>query len=95
MDGSYTGVVDRIVDGETAVILVESEDGSRVIDQIDAPADRLPREGRHEGAVLRVTVADGEFVEADYREDETGTRQEALQERFDRHSDRLSDRRDE
>lgn len=66
-----------------------------MIDQIDAPADRLPREGRNERAVLRVTVADGEFVEADYREDETGTRQEALQERFDRLFDRLSDRRDE
>ncbi|WP_114577415.1 DUF3006 family protein [Saliphagus sp. LR7] len=100
MDGSYTGVVDRIVDGETAVILMEagpgcdasSEDGPRAIDQLDVAADRLPREGRYEGAVLSVTVADGEFVGADHREGESEERREAVDERFDRLSERLPDR---
>lgn len=93
MDGTYTGVVDRIVDGETAAILVESEDGGReVLDQLEVDADRLPREGCYEGAVLSVTVADGEVVGADHREDESERRREALEERFDRLSDRLPDR---
>lgn len=98
MDGTYTGVVDRIVDGETAAILLESEeseeagDENRSIDQLEVGADRLPREGRYEGAVLTVTVADGEFVGAEHREKESEERREALQERFDRLSERLPDR---
>lgn len=94
MDGTYTGVVDRIVDDETAAILIEGDEdgGDRVIDQLEVPADRLPREGRYEGAVLSVTVADGEFVGADHREGEGEQRREALRERFDRLSERLPDR---
>lgn len=90
MDGTYTGVVDRIVDGETAVILLE-EDG-QVIDQLDVSADRLPEPARTDGGVLSVTVEDGEVVSITDRPDETRARRASAREKLDRLSERLSDR---
>lgn len=58
-----------------------------MIDQLEAPADRLPCEG----TVLSVTVSVSEFVGADHREDESGERREAIEKRFDRLSEHLSD----
>ena len=85
-----TGVVDRIVDGATAVLLVE-EDG-RVVEQFDLDVDALPPDGRHEGAVFDVVLDDDGIGELEYRPDEERDRRQAAQERFDRLSERLSDR---
>ncbi len=90
MNGTYTAMVDRIVDGETAVLLLE-EDGETV-DQLDIAATRLPSTGRHEGAVLEVRVEAGEFREAEYLPEITQSRKASAQERFDRLSTKLSER---
>jgi DNA-directed RNA polymerase subunit H (RpoH/RPB5) len=90
MDGTYTGVVDRIEDGEIAVILLE-EDG-QVIEQLDVAADRLPEPARTDGGVLSVTLEDGEIVSMEYRPETTRDRRESTQEKLDRLSKRLSDR---
>ena len=89
MNGEFTGTVDRIVDGETAVILLE-EDGE-VIEQVDVPVERLPDPAREDGGVLSVTMADGEFVEASYLEAETTERRESIREKLDRLSRPLSE----
>ena len=51
---TYTAVLDRIVDGETAVLLLEDEDEGDVVDELAVPVDRLPADGAHEGAVFDV-----------------------------------------
>ena len=89
LHGTYTGVVDRVVDGETAVILLESDD--EVSEQLDLPVDRLPEPARADGGVLSVTLADGEVVSMDYEAEATRGRRESAREKLDRLSERLSD----
>ena len=88
MQGEYTATIDRIVDGETAVLLCE-ENGD-VIEQFDVPIERLPDECGA-GGVVSVTVADDEIVAIEARPEETATRRERIRERLDRLSKRLSD----
>lgn len=90
MNGTYTAVVDRVVDDTTAVILLE-DDGD-VVEELTVPLGELPDGGQEGGAVLRVTVSDGQYVDAEYLAEETRTRRESAAERLDRLSERLSDR---
>ncbi|ELY96567.1 hypothetical protein C482_15613 [Natrialba chahannaoensis JCM 10990] len=116
---TVTAVLDRIVDGETAVLLLEGDGetggdngeaddeaptrsgaGSHgeSSDEIQLDAERVPADGRHEGAVFEATVErddDGGAVALQalaYRPDETEARREQAQDRFDQLSERLSDR---
>ena len=88
MDGEYTAIVDRIVDGDTAVVLIET-DGD-VIEQFDIPAVELPTECAP-GSVLSVVITANEIVEMTLQSEETQDRRERIQERFDRLSKRLGD----
>jgi len=88
MDGTYTAVVDRIVDGETAVVLIE-EDGD-VVEEYNLAVEELPTEA-DEGGVLEVRIDHGEVVQMDYSADETAARRQSAQDRFDQLSERLSD----
>ncbi|WP_265109168.1 DUF3006 domain-containing protein [Halosolutus halophilus] len=90
MDGTYTGVVDRIEDGEIAVILLEEDE--QVIEQVNVPVDQLPEPAQTGGGVLSVTIEDGEVVSMEYRPDATRDRRESAQEKLDRLSEKLSDR---
>lgn len=89
MNGTFTGVVDRVVDGETAVILLE--DDGEVIEQYDVPVEELPRAARDDGGILSVTVRDGEIVGMEYEARETRSRRESIREKLSRLSRRLSD----
>ena len=90
MDGEYTAVVDRIVDGETAVVLIEADGEQDVIEQFDIPVEELPDECGS-GSVLSVVIADDEIVEMTFRPEKTQNRRERMQEQFDRLSKRLGD----
>ncbi len=92
MSGTYTATVDRIVDGQTAVVLVE--DDKDIIEQFDIPADQLPEEVAGEGSVLTVEIADDVIVELQYDAEATDRRRQTSQDRLDRLSGRLSDRTD-
>lgn len=92
MNGIFTATVDRIVDGQTAVILIE--DGKDVIEQFDIPADQLPEEVSGEGSVLTVEITDDTIVDMEYDAESTDQRQQAAQDRINRLSKRLSDRDD-
>ena len=96
---TYTATVDRIVDGQTAVVLVEA-DGETVF-QLDVDVATLPDAGQREGAVLSVVVATDDegdptdsdtLLEATYRPEETRSRRQSAQDRLDRLSTRLADR---
>lgn len=87
MSETYTGVIDRIVEG-TAVLLLES--AGETVDQWDIPADLIPAEGRHEGAVFEI-VTDDDRLELQHRPDTEADRRDAAQERFDRLSKRLDE----
>lgn len=79
--GRYLAVVDRIVDGRHAVLLLE--DGDDVVEQLVVSPDELPAvEG---GDVLLVTLTDdGDELESVRRlEGETERRRRANRERFD------------
>ncbi len=88
-DGTYTGVLDRIVDGKTAVVLLEAD--GEVHEELNVPVERLPEAGRHDGAVFDVTVEAGEAREFTHRPEVERERREDAQERFDRLSKRLGD----
>ena len=89
MTDSKTAVIDRIVDGTTAVLLVEEE--GRVVEQFDLDVEAIPDEGRHEGAVFDVVLEDDDVGDLAYRPDEERDRRNAAQARFDRRSERLPD----
>lgn len=91
-DGTYTGVVDAIEDGIARLFL--EQDGEEVADTTIA-ADRLPEEGRHQDAILTVTIADGEVQDMEYDPEATESRKEAAQRRFDRLSERPPAENDE
>jgi len=79
-DTQLTGVVDRI-EGELAVVLLERAEetiGERLVD-----VNRLPADAREAGAVLSVTLADGEVERLRYDADATRRRRDAAQDRLD------------
>lgn len=90
MSETYTATLDRVEDGQIAVLLLE-EDGE-TIEQLDVDIERLPEDGQREGAVLEVTVEEGAFQTAEYLPDVTQSRRESMQDRFDRLSSDFSDR---
>lgn len=84
-DGTYTGVVDRF-EGDQAVLLLEADGetvGQRVLDKT-----RLPEDGSHVDAVLRVELRDGTVVAVSYEPAESERRSERAQRRFDELSSR-------
>lgn len=89
MSERYTATLDRIVDGDTAVLLLEDE--GTVVDELAVDVKRLPPDGRHDGAVFDVELEDGSLREATYRPHAERDRRERARERFDRLSERLSD----
>ena len=106
MSETYTAVLDRIVDGETAVLLLEA-DGT-IVDERILDVESLPEDGRHEGAVFEVELADeaepeaeteaeernetgGDLLDATYRPSVEVDRRRRMADRFDRLSERLSD----
>lgn len=91
-DGEYTAVVDRFEEDQ-AVLLLEAD--GETVDEIVVGATALPEDGRHANAVLDVEVVDGELVAVTYREEETETRSEKAQRRFDELSQRPPDSDDE
>jgi hypothetical protein len=88
MNGTYTAVIDRIVDGETAVVLLETNE--EVVEQFDLDVQLVPADGQHEGAVFKITV-DDDRIEMRYQPEAEADRRDAAQDRFDRLSKRLGD----
>ena len=88
MDGTYTAVIDRIVDGETAVVLIE-DDGD-VVDEYAIPVGEFPAKA-DAGTVLEVRIGSKDIVAIEVRNQETEQRKKTNQDRFDRLSKRLSD----
>lgn len=80
-DGTYLGVLDRF-EGERAVLVLER--GGEDVDDLVVDRTRLPREGRHQDAVFRVELADGEPTRLEYRPGLTRKRRRDAQQRFDR-----------
>lgn len=89
MSERYIAVLDRIVDEETAVLLLE--DAGDVVDQLDLAVEELPEEGAFEGAVFEVELAEGAVVTLEFKKERTERRLEDARERFDRLSRRLSE----
>ena len=85
MTETYTATLDRIVDGQTAALLVEEDDETVDVTTL------LPA-AQHEGAVLEIAVEASERCEAEYLPEVTQSRKESAQARLDRLSKRLSDR---
>lgn len=87
MSTRYTAVLDRIVDGETAVLLLEEDDS--VHEERNVPVVDLPEDGRHEGAVFELEVTEDSILEATYRPETERERRERMQNRFDDLSESL------
>ena len=87
-DGDYTGVIDRFEDDLTVILLERDGD---TVDDIAIPRAELPADARHQNAVLRVSVADGEIQQMTYEAEATDERAERAQSRFDQLSQRPSE----
>lgn len=83
---TYTATIDRIEDG-IAVILLE-DDGETVGERYIHNLERIPSDGRHDGAVLRVTIDDDEISAITYDQEAEQARRERIQKRFDKLSKR-------
>lgn len=92
MEGVYTATIDRVVDGDTAVLLLEAD--GEVIGQRDVAVDRMP-EACSAGDVVSVTVTEGEIADIEPRPEETAARRERIDETFDRVSRRFGDSAEE
>ena len=88
MAEEYRGVLDRFEE-DLAVVLLE-RDGTTV-DDIAVPRTKLPKEGRHQDAIFTVGMDEDVVQRMSYRTEETATRAEKAQSRFDRLSERPSD----
>ena len=93
MPETRTAVVDRIVDGETAVLLVE-EDGETV-DQLDLHVSELSKEAAREGMVVELAVDGGEIVSITPKPEANRERLKQNRDRIERLGTRLSDRDDQ
>lgn len=71
-------VIDRIVDGKTAIILVGDDER-----QHHYPAGKLP-EGAQEGTCLRVQIENGEILSLEVDQEETDTVRRRIQEKIDK-----------
>lgn len=71
-------VIDRIVDGKTAVILIGEDER-----QHHYPASKLP-EGAGEGTWLRVRVESGKIVSIVVDQEETDTVRRRIQDKLDK-----------
>ena len=89
MTDTTIGIIDRIVDGETAVLLVEA--GEETTDEFALAVTSVPEEGRHEGAAFEVTIESGTVRELTYRPEVERNRRETAQDRLDDLSKRLDD----
>lgn len=88
MEGVYAATIDRVVDGETAVLLLEAD--GEVIGQRDVPVSRMP-EACSAGDVVSVTVTEGEIADIEPRPEEMAARRKRIDETFDRVSRRFGD----
>lgn len=82
-------ILDRIVDDETAVLLLERD--GETVDELTLETADLPVDGRHEGAVFELTVEEGTVVDLAYRPETESDRRERAQDRFDGLSKRLDE----
>lgn len=76
---SYVAVLDRIVDGQHAVLLLEEKDGQTIDDAV-APVTELPENGRHANAIFDAEFDDGELVRATYMPEEEERRLQRVNE---------------
>lgn len=89
---TYTATLDRIVDEQRAVLLLEND--AETVGQLTVERERLPVDGQYEGALFEVT-ADGDgdpLSDVRYHATAAQSHQEAARGRLDRLSTRLSDR---
>lgn len=90
MTETYTGIVDRIEDDETAVILLEED--NQVVDEKTVAVDRFPAPAQTSGSALTISLEDGNVVSIAYQPNTTHERRESVRAKLDRLSSRLSDR---
>ena len=94
-DGIYIGVVDRFEEDaeghELAVIMLE-EDGE-VVEQFDLHRGELPT-NLGQDSVVDLRIDSGDVVAVTLNPEETKTRAEEAQSRFDRLAERPHDQRD-
>ena len=84
-DGEYVAVVDRFEDDLAAVLV---EDDGETVAEFAVPRSQLPEDGCHQDAILKISVQDGDLVDASYDEAETDRRSTEAQDRFDRLAER-------
>lgn len=87
MNGTHTACLDRIVDGKTAVLLLE--DDGETVNQLTVDVEELPAAGRHERAIFKVETTGEDLVAAEYWPGEEEKRLEAAREWSERTGKRL------
>jgi hypothetical protein len=80
-DSEYTAVTDTTDDGLAIVFFVQ--DGEEIGDAVP-DAVTLPTEARHADAILTVEVTEGTLTRATHELDQTESRKQSTQDRFNR-----------
>lgn len=92
MNGTHTAVLDRIVDGKHAVLLLE--EGGETVEQLNVAVEVLPDDGQHERAVFEVKISGDELVDVEYYPEEEKKRLEAAEEWNKRTGKRLDNKKE-
>ncbi|EMA43475.1 hypothetical protein C448_09807 [Halococcus morrhuae DSM 1307] len=82
---TYRGVLDRF-EGDLAVVLLEQD--AKTVDDIAVEREKLPSEGHHRDAIFTVELENDTLKNITYRPQETTTRSDEAQSRFDQLSER-------
>lgn len=87
------GTIDRIVDGEKAVILIEDQEER---EQLVVDKHQVPEEMRYGGCMMEFErTDDGNIEDIKHLQERESKRRKRLQDKFDRLSSRLSDKDEE
>lgn len=76
MEGTYTGIVDRIVQDRWAVFEI-SKDGEWVA-ELNTAVEEVPEEHRYEGAVFDVEIEGEEILKMHHRPEKEQERRERI-----------------
>lgn len=87
------GTIDRIVDGKKAVILIEDQEDK---EQLVVDKHQVPEEMRYGGCMMEFErTDDGDIENIEHLQERESNRRKRLRDKFDRLSNRLSDKEEE
>ena len=82
MNGTYTGIIDRIVDGKHVVLEVSKDE--EWVGEINTSVEEIPEEYQYEGALFEVEIQNDELVGICHQPGKERERRERVKRKMER-----------